>query len=241
MKKSAYAEKYLQNFARVVKISSHPARENVVNYSMKSSLLILSALLCSLAPVPVTAAPETAAPETTQTAPTPTPIPAPIPAPVPAPATESDAPESEPAEPEAAPPPSEKPPTKKPKKNRSSTKAKKEKKTDSDGSGFNPKSFLMKLVLAADEDDDGALSTHEFRQVPLLKEIKKERIDSLFGEIDENKDARLDADEVSKGLGKMTNLAKDGSRAALDSIDGEDGEEDALARQLKKLKGLPKK
>lgn len=99
----------------------------------------------------------------------------------------------------------------------------------------------MKLVLAADEDDDGALSTREFRQVPLLKEIKKERIDSLFAEIDENKDARLDADEVSKGLGKMTNLAKDGSRAALDGIDGEDGEEDALARQLKKLKGLPKK
>ena len=209
---------------------------------MKSSLLILSALLCSLAPVPVTAAPETAAPETTQ--PTPTPVPAtgsdaPIPTPVPA--TGSDAPKPEPAEPEAAPPPSEKPPTKKPKKNRSSTKAKKEKKTDSDESGFNPKSFLLKLVLAADEDDDGALSTHEFRQVPLLKEIKKERIDSLFAEIDENKDARLDADEVSKGLGKMTNLAKDGSRAALDGIDGEDGEEDALARQLKKLKGLPKK
>lgn len=211
----------------------------MVNYAMKSSLLILSAMLCSLAPVPVTAAPETAAPETTQTAPAPTPTP--IPAPVPAPATGSDAPEPEPAGPEAAPPPSEKPPTKKPKKNRSSTKAKKEKKTDNDGSGFNPKSFLMKLVLAADEDDDGALSTHEFRQVPLLKEIKKERIDSLFAEIDENKDARLDADEVSKGLGKMTNLAKDGGRAALDSIDSEDGEEDALARQLKKLKGLPKK
>lgn len=204
---------------------------------MKSLLLILSAMLCSLAPVPVTAAPETAAPETTQ----PAPAPVPTPTPVPAPATGSDAPEPEPAGPEAAPPPSEKPPTKKPKKNRSSTKAKKEKKTDQEGSGFNPKSFLMKLVLAADEDDDGALSTNEFRKVPLLKEIKKERIDSLFAEIDENKDARLDADEVSKGLGKMTNLAKDGSRAALDSIDGEDGEEDALARQLKKLKGLPKK
>ena len=238
MKKSAYTEKYLQNFARVVKISSHPARENVVNCPMKSSLLILSALLCSLAPVPVTAAPETAAPETTQPAPTPETT---QPTPTPVPATGSDAPKPEPAEPEAAPPPSEKPPTKKPKKNRSSTKAKKEKKTDSDESGFNPKSFLLKLVLAADEDDDGALSTHEFRQVPLLKEIKKERIDSLFAEIDENKDARLDADEVSKGLGKMTNLAKDGSRAALDGIDGEDGEEDALARQLKKLKGLPKK
>ena len=239
MKKSTYTEKYLQNFARVVRISSHPARKNVVNYPMKSSLLILSAMLCSLAPVPVTAAPETAAPETTQPAPAPTPTP--IPAPVPAPATGSDAPEPEPAGPEAGPPPSEKPPTKKPKKNRSSTKAKKEKKTDSDGSGFNPKSFLMKLVLAADEDDDGALNTHEFRQVPLLKEIKKERIDSLFAEIDENKDARLEADEVSKGLGKMTNLAKDGGRAALDGIDGEEGEEDALARQLKKLKGLPKK
>ena len=203
---------------------------------MKSLLLILSAMLCSLAPVPVTAAPETDAPETTHPAPAPAPVPTPTP--VPAPATGSDAPEPEPAGPEAAPPPSEKPPTKKPKKNRSSTKAKKEKKTDQEGSGFNPKSFLMKLVLAADEDDDGALSTNEFRQVPLLKEIKKERIDSLFAEIDENKDARLDADEVSKGLGKMTNLAKDGSRAALDSIDGE---EDALARQLKKLKGLPKK
>jgi hypothetical protein len=224
---------------------------------MKSSLLILSALLCSLALVPVTAAPETTAPETTQPAPAPVPapvptpvptpapapapVPAPAPAPAPTPATGSDAPQPEPAGPEAAPPPSEKPPTKKPKKNRSSAKDKKEKKSESDSSGFNPKSFLMKLVLAADEDDDGALSTTEFRQVPLLKEIKKERIDSLFAEIDENKDARLDADEVSKGFGKMTNLAKDGSRTALDAVEGADGEEDAIARQLKKLKGLPKK
>ncbi len=214
----------------------------MVNCPMKSSLLILSAMLCSLAPVPVTAAPETAAAETPQPTPAPVPSPAATPTPVPAPATESDAPKPEAAGPEAAPPPSEKPPTKKPKKNRSSTKNKKEKKTDQEGSGFNPKSFLIKLVLAADEDDDGALSTNEFRQVPLLKEIKKERIDSLFAEIDENKDARLDADEVSKGLGKMTNLAKDGSRAALDGLESDDGEEDdALARQLKKLKGQPKK
>jgi len=95
--------------------------------------------------------------------------------------------------------------------------------------GFDPKSFLLKLVLNADDDGDGVLSTTEFRKVPLLKELKKERIDSLFAEIDANTDAGLDAEEIGKGFGKITALVKD-NRSLLDDKDA--------AKQAKKLKRL---
>ena len=102
-------------------------------------------------------------------------------------------------------------------------------KEEKKATGFDPKSFLLKLVLNADEDGDGALSTAEFRKVPLLKELKKERVDSLFADIDADSNASLDAEEIGKGFGKITDLAKE-SRSLLD-------DEDA-AKQAKKLKRL---
>lgn len=128
--------------------------------------------------------------------------------------------------------PAEKPAPKKSKKEKEREKKAKREKDDKEGkqsSGFDPKSFLLKLVFNADDDGDGALSTEEFRKVPLLKELKQERVDSLFAEIDTDSNASLNAEEVGKGFGKITNLAKE-NRALLD-------DEDA-AKQAKKLKRL---
>ncbi len=105
------------------------------------------------------------------------------------------------------------------------SKEKKEKTT----SGFDPKSFLLKLILSADDDGDGALSADEFRRIPLLKELKKERVDSLFADIDTDSNASLDTGEISKGFGKITDLAKE-KQADPDDADA--------ARQAKKLKRL---
>jgi len=129
--------------------------------------------------------------------------------------------------------PEAKPAPKKSKKERNREKKELEKRAkESKASlGFDPKSFLIKLVFNADEDGDGILSTEEFREVPLLKELKKERVDSLFSEIDANRDAGLDANEVGKGFGKITSLAQEGR----DALDDED-----VAKQTKKAKRLLK-
>lgn len=117
---------------------------------------------------------------------------------------------------------------------REKSKKEREKKSGKDEKaegGIDPKSFLLKLVFNADEDGDGVLSTTEFRKVPLLKELKKERVDSLFAEIDANTDAGLDEEEIGKGFGKITALVKD-NRSLLDDKDA--------AKQAKKLKRLTK-
>jgi len=105
------------------------------------------------------------------------------------------------------------------------SKEKKETKT----AGFDPKSLLLKLLLTTDDDGDGALSTEEFRRLPLLKELKKERIDSLFAEIDTDRNASLTTDEIGKGFSKITDLAKE-KRGLPDDADA--------AKQAKKLRRL---
>lgn len=181
---------------------------------MKRFLSSLPAALCLLAmPATNASAQDTAAPNPS----------APVP-PVSPPAAPPEKPAS------AA--PVEKPAAKKSKKEKErEKKAKREKgeKSGKESSGFDPKSFLLKLVFNADDDGDGVLSTEEFRKVPLLKELKKERVDSLFAEIDADSNATLDAEEVGKGFGKITSFAKE-NRALLD-------DEDA-AKQAKKLKRL---
>jgi hypothetical protein len=156
----------------------------------------------------------------------------PPPAAPPPAAPPSAAPEAPSKQPEEAAAPAEKPEAKKSKKGGGKkSKREKEEKEEKKSSGFDPKSFLLKLVLNADEDGDGELSTEEFRKVPLLKELKKERVDSLFADIDADTNASLNAEEIGKGFGKITSLAKE-SRSLLD-------DEDA-AKQAKKLKRLAK-
>jgi hypothetical protein len=146
------------------------------------------------------------------------------------PAPPPAAPEAPPKQPEVV-APAEKPEVKKSQKGggKKSKRAKEEE--EKKKSAFDPKSFLLKLVLNADEDGDGELSLGEFRKVPLLKELKKERVDSLFADIDTDTNASLNAEEIGKGFGKITSLAKE-SRSLLD-------DEDA-AKQAKKLKRLAK-
>ena len=127
--------------------------------------------------------------------------------------------------------PTEKPAPKKSKQAREREKKAKAAKAAKPSTGFDPKSFLLKLVLMADEDGDGALSAEEFRKVPLLKELKTERVDSLFAEIDADTNASLNSEEIGKGFGKITNLAKE-NRALLDDADA--------SKQTKKLKQLAK-
>jgi len=119
-----------------------------------------------------------------------------------------------------------------PKKTAGNRQKKSKKKEESSAASFDPKSLLVKLVMNADSDGDGMLSTEEFRKVPLLKELKKERVDSLFADIDADQNAKLDADEIGQGFGKITALAKD-SRSMID-----DGE---AAKQAKKISRLTKK
>ena len=125
--------------------------------------------------------------------------------------------------------PAEKPEGKKAVQNTGKKSKRAKEKEEKRNPGFDPKSFLLKLVLNADEDGDGALSTGEFRKVPLLKELKKERVDSLFADIDADSNASLSAEEIGKGFGKITDLARE-NRSRLD-------DEDA-AKQAKKLKRL---
>ncbi len=106
--------------------------------------------------------------------------------------------------------------------------AKKDKKEPA-AENFDPNALLLKLVFNADNDRDGVLSLSEFRKVPLLKELKKDQVNTLFAEIDANGDAGLDAEEVGKGFGKISALLKD-SRSLLDDKDA--------AKQAKKLKRL---
>jgi hypothetical protein len=179
---------------------------------MKRFLPILPAMALTLALSP--------APATAQS---------PTPAPPPADAPAEVAPD--PKTPPRTVAPEEKPAPKKSKKERDREKKEKRAKEQKTPSGFDPKSFLIKLIFAADEDGDGILSTGEFRQVPLLKELKTERVDSLFAEIDADSNEGLDAAEVGQGFGKITSLAKEG-RASLD-------DEDA-GKQAKKVKGLLK-
>jgi hypothetical protein len=161
----------------------------------------------------------------------PTPAGAQAPTPVP-PTTPPPAAPAAPSKKSPAVAPAEKPEARKSKK-QSGKKSKqdKESKEEKRSSSFDPKSFLLKLVLAADEDGDGRLDTAEFQKAPLLKELKKERVESLFAEIDTDSNAVLDEEEISKGFGKITSLAKE-SRESLDTADAE--------KQAKKLKRLAK-
>jgi len=130
-------------------------------------------------------------------------------------------------------------PPKKQKKEKTAEKTKKTKKDEKSSSPLDPKNFLVKLILNADEDGDGTLSLQEFRQVPLLKELKQERIDSLFAEIDGDLNASLSTEEIGQGLGKITGLAKESrtpAKSKRDDNESEDG--DALNRQARKLKEL---
>lgn len=95
--------------------------------------------------------------------------------------------------------------------------------------GTNPKSFLLKLIQNADKDGSGGLSVDEFRQLPLLNDLKQERVDSLFGDIDTNADGSLSPEEIGNGFGSITSLAKEG-KSLLDEKDA--------ARLVKKFKSL---
>jgi len=141
-------------------------------------------------------------------------------------------PPAEPAPPKtpAAAEPTQKPEGKKSKKSgKKSSKGKGESKESKKPTDFDPKSLLLKLIMNSDDDGDGALSLEEFRGLPLLKELKKDRLDEVFAQIDANNNASLDDKEIGKGFGKITELAKE-NRGLLDDPDA--------AKQAKKLKRL---
>lgn len=79
--------------------------------------------------------------------------------------------------------------------------------------GLDATALLAKLALKVDKDGDGALSQAEFRKLPLIKEVKKERIASLFRDLDEDGDGLLAVEEISGGFGKILELAKDETAA----------------------------
>lgn len=192
---------------------------------MVISLRILAALM-SVAPL--------AAPMVSAQSPSAPPSPTPTrPAP-PAPAVPA-APGAVPAEPTAPKAPAEAEPSPKPevkkskKAGKKSSKEKGESKESKKPSDFDPKSLLLKLIMNSDDDGDGALSLEEFRRLPLLKELKKDRLDEVFAQIDGNSNASLDDKEIGKGFGKITDLIKE-NREMLDDVDA--------AKQAKKLKRL---
>lgn len=68
------------------------------------------------------------------------------------------------------------------------------------------KAKLTQLVLKSDKDKNGSLDLAEFRSMPLLRQVKKDKLDGLFAEVDADSNAMISSEELGKGLPKITEL-----------------------------------